>query len=715
MDIISKFPKPKRSSSCSELGSTEIVYDIMSSDDENDKHKNGSESEGSIIYDIVSSGEENEEGKQDDKTHELPESPCLPPRAKDPIPIKKKPPKVWDLEALDTDRSVKFPLIIEVSEGMYSDNEKNSYYTEDQLLICSKPITSFVTCVTSKEQVFNIQIHPSYEIALVNMDSELNNKTNESVKNILAMRSAPNRIVSNSQFEIDGVTIGEGQILEMTEFVAPNDKCLRVQTLSGEDIKLPKNLKNTFSCSISGRSIILPLAIESCVFPQRVVLTDNTVIGRTRKMLCTILECFTKTAFLACRYKNDVQASLTSESVLVELPLNLGISFTIIGMPNDKEKVFKILEIYSKKKSVTIGKSNMPEIPALPALPSARRPLRSNSVTDLRHVNRPQSLQQIAKPQLPFSPQPQRVSNFFQRSKDYDRCRTPPPVTSKPNKALKIKLGKGDLLKELRKNTAENIANMKDIKSSEPGNEVLRKEMTELITENKILKERVDYLENSLSQKKREFIELENTLNEANSTIKDQNNTIIKMGIQQRTLPSIPGTGSAPNSPLMQGRELPNRLKLPLMSPPPLTTKPKIAQEDYYKNSRDLSPTKLRPPEEEPHYKSPRDIFEPKSTNFNFEIKLDTQTAEYLGQVLDRSNLGQYMNVFLEEGINTDVFTELNEQILEEELGVKNALHRKKLMKLAEKMKRNEDISHFFVDPQYMSGYRDEKIYEKLS
>ena len=686
----------KRSNSCSD-----IIYDVISDDEEVATNSISSVKERSsdslsgpdIIYDDVS---------HEDSVEYTPYSifekeslnlgnspPVLLPKLRPIIPV----PRIMYLSELEKD---KLPIVIEVVEGICDEDDKKSIYTEDKLVVLSRANTTFVTCVNMKEQMFNIPIIPNYHIAIMSSNTNLDSKRNETVKSILEMKEFPNQIIANNNIEFEGLSVMEGQILEVSEKLERNAKYLRVQTLSGEELELPKSLKHTFSCSINSDCTPLPLAIELCVFPQRVVLIDKTCKGRTRKMLCTILDSYTDTFFKVCEYKGDLQSSFRPQDAIFQIPIDIGITFKIIERLTTGLSPFHKPAPEQRLKSV----SRVLEPVKLPPL-KATKPHRSMSFSNLgSKVITPKEIEK-----------PLRLGSFrINKSNEYERKSiTPPPVKNKPTKGQKGKFDKKSMIHELRNISLEKVTNFEDtgpsvatatkeIKNNKTPKEMkdnktpkemkdnkTTKEMKdnkttkgksnqELAEENKQLKETITSLDVSLSRKERLIIELEvklnlleNALAEANSALAMEIKRNKHIELRERSLPAVPdlGQGSTPTSPMAPSAQF------PLKTPPVMTAKPRL-----YSKQKD-------------------------NTEQQEGIDEEKHTMHYMGTVLDRINLSQYKDTFFEYGINTEIFQELDEEVFENELGVKAVLHRKKLLRLAVRMKNNEDISHFFVDPQY--------------
>ena len=707
--------KHKRSSSCSEISDdNDIIYDFMSSgegSDEDTHRKNA----GNIT---------NEWFKEETALKRLAtSSPLLPPKTRpfNPgvgVPSKNNKLRTFNLFSLSLDKTVQFPIIVEVVEGVFGQDDKNTFAREEKLLICSKVMTNFVTCVGNNNS-YNIPICSQYEVALVNLNAELNEKINENVKSILGMVNLPNRIAANSNFNLNGISVVQNQILEITEVGRrnPNAKFLSVQTLSGEDIELPRNMKATFSCSISARSLPLTIAIESCIFPQTVILTDKTRAGKVKKQLCTLIDCFSKKVFLACRYQGNVNWSLRGLESLVELPLDLALTFIIIGKPEDSHLISSQLEQFSNK-GFKIIEDNKPN--QAPSPTPLTEKTRCNSLSDLSTYGCKGSSYQISpRKEKPSTPQPEKAKHFFQKyTKDYpysnSKSKSPPPVKPK-NKPKQTNYDKKAVKKDLHVPNLENPPKLKDnspVKGHETRQWLDKKEKpaemlgssvnSQLMEENKLLREKIKDLDNFLSEKEIIINELdykvgllEAALAEANATIIQHESPAMKSGLSKRSLPPVP----APASPIGLKIEFPNTQKPVIHSPPPLQTKPKL-------------------PRKEPHYISMKELTRepPKETESEYsDTVTNTRTAYYLASILEKVNFGQYKAIFLQEGINTEILADLDESILENDLGIKTALHRKKLIKLAEKLKNNEDISCFYVDPIYMSGPKRTKIYEKIN
>ena len=698
----------KRSSSCSENSEEDdIIYDIMSSgeDEGEDKPK---KNVGSII----------KKWPNKDKTYEPMEgsSPVLPPRMR-PLKSDNKnnsPFRTFNLFSLSLDKTLQLPVIVEVIDGVCGKDAKNTFAQKEEVLICSKVMTNYVTCVKA-EDTCNISISTQYEVTLVNLDTELNKKTKETVKGILGMVKLPNRIIANSQFQINGVKVTENQILEINEGRRdPNAKYLSVQTLSGEDIELSWNMKVTFSCSLSAHSIPLTIAIESCIFPQTVILIEKTN-KFIKKELCTLIDCFSKKMFLACHYEGDVKTSLRGEETLVELPLDLPLTFRVIRKPEDSHLVFKKLELQSQK-GFKITDNNLPQKKSSTVPVLLTKQMRSNSTSDLtNYVCKKMYEQRPLIAEKPSTPQPEKTKHFFSKSnRDYsifERTKSPPLVKPKTNKTNSDK-------KEVKRDsycTPENLLKLKNKppiiqgldKKAKPIESVSSPANSQLMEENKQFKEKIKRLENLLSEK--DIINneldykvklLEVALAEANAINIEHETSKTKSLLSKRILPPLPGGGrSAPTSPIRL-IDFPNTQSPVTHNPIPLTTKPKL------------------PTNKDPHYKSSKDNPREPPTQIESQYSdtvLNTTTTHYLASILEKVNFGQYKNIFLREGINTEILAELDEKILEDDLGIKTALHRRKLIKLAEKLKNKEDISSFYVDPQYTYGTGKNVLYEKIN
>ena len=583
----------------------------------------------------------------------------------------------------------KLPVVIEVIEGICDEDDRNSIFSEDKLVVLSRANSGFVTCINTKEQVFNIPIILSYQIALMSSDTKLKGKQKETIKSILDMKDIPSQIIANTDFEIDGVSMVEGQILEVSEKQERNPKYLRILTLSGEEVELPRSLKNTFSCSISSDNMPLPLAIESCVFPQQVVLTDKSCNGRTRKMLCTILDSFTDTFFKVCQYKGDLASSFKSDNPIQQIPIDIGITFKIINKPSQRPPPSNKPDLDQRQLKTTARVMGPEKVPP----PTPMKPRRSSSFSSLSNTKVRVS-KEIGNPQKNGSLRRQKTSGHERN------CMTPPLVKEKPFKPPKGKIDKKAMTYELRNISLENVTNFEDIgpskvtatKENKNSKTPKGKGNNELAEENKQLKETISSLESSLSEKEREVIELklkldllENALSEANTSLSMEMKRNIQLEMRERSLPPIPGQGSTPTTPASPVAQFPAK---PSPPPPSMTAKPKLD----LKQKSNVVYIGLEEPEEEKH------------------------TMHYLGTVLDKMNLSQYKETFFEHGINMEIFLELDEEVLQNELGVKAVLHRKKLMRLAVRMKNNEDISHFFVDPQYthVTAKKKKKNYEYM-
>ena len=705
--------KYKRSSSCSEISDdNDIIYDTMSGDEyDEEKPKK-------CVKNIVkewSNGVSTLEQREEDT------SPLIPPRIKPFQSIemnRNNSHRSFNLFSLSLDKSVQLPIIVNVIEGVFGRDNRDTFDQEDELLICSKVMTNYVTCVKG-EDMFNIPINSRYDVALVNLDFELNRKTNETVKAILGMAKLPNRVLANSSFEINGIRVAQNQILEINGEGKPdpNAKYLRVQTLSGEDIEIPKSLKATFSCSISTRSLPLTIAIESCIFPQMVILIDKTNPGHFKKELCSLIECFSKKAYLACHYKGDVRSSLCGEDSLLELPFDIPLTFRIIGRPEDSHMISKRLELFSNK-GFKIADDSFQKTTSTTPSPE---PKRCNSVTDLRRIGCKQTYQILPTFGKPSTPEPEKSKHFFSKSnKEYSLFERntkspPPPPKPKGYKVKQVNSEKKQGKKDVRYPTPENIPKPKDFqikkgleKKEKPTETRSSSPNYELIEENKRLREKLNSLENSLSEKDIMNNEIEHKLGllevalaEANANIIRQEAAIKTYEFSHRTLPPLPGAGkSPPTSPADSLRAELTHAQKPMNSNPlPLTTKPKF-------------------PPKDPHYKSPRDYPReiPKVTESEYsDTVLNTSSVQYLATVLDKVNFGQYKGIFLQEGINIEMLAELDNRVLEKDLGIKTELHRMKLIKIAKKLKNKEDISNFYVDPDYIYGTTRVKLYEKIN
>ena len=664
----------KRSNSC-----TDIIYDVMSDDEDVGSNSIDVVTERStdslseamdddIIYDDVSQDPPYPIFQKDSLNLENSRTvpPALLPKIRPALP------RVLSLTDLDKN---KLPVVIEVIEGICDEDDKKSIYTEDKLVVLSRGNTCFVTCINTKEQMFNIPIIPNYQIALMSSDTKLNSKLKETVKSILEMKDTPNQIIANTDFEIEGVCVVEGQILEVSAKLERNAKYLRVQTLSGEDIELPKSLKNTFSCSISSDNTPLPLAIESCVFPQQVVLTDTTCKGRTRKMLCTILDSFTDTFFKVCAYTGDIQSSFKAENAIFQMPIDFGITFKIIERVTKGVPQFHIPDL-DQRQLRTVSRVIAPvKVPP----PTCKKPQRSMSFSNL--TSKVRNSKEIEKPRNPGSPR-------LQKSCENERnCLTPPLVKNKPAKATKGKFDKKSMIYELRNISLERVANFEDTGPSKVTKETKSnktpkgKVNQDLAEENKNLKERISSLETSLSQRERDTVELQHKLDLLETALAEANTTLAmeikrnkQIEMRERSLPAIPNQVQRSTPPVSPTAQFPekSRSRSQPKPKPVLTAKPKLGSKHKINTEQEHEGT-----DEDKH------------------------TMHYLGTVLDKINLSQYKETFFEQGINTEIFVELDEEVLENELGVKAVLHRKKLLKLALRIKNNEDISHFFVDAQY--------------
>ena len=74
---------------------------------------------------------------------------------------------------------------------------------------------------------------------------------------------------------------------------------------------------------------------------------------------------------------------------------------------------------------------------------------------------------------------------------------------------------------------------------------------------------------------------------------------------------------------------------------------------------------------------------------------LDDYSVQDVKGLLVSLNLSQYIDKFVEEGVNGEILSVLDSSILDKDLGVKSGLHQKKILKIIEKLNSHQDISHY--------------------
>ena len=152
----------------------------------------------------------------------------------------------------------------------------------------------------------------------------------------------------------------------------------------------------------------------------------------------------------------------------------------------------------------------------------------------------------------------------------------------------------------------------------------------------------------------------------------EQKERYIKELLAERDLPPLPQTGQ------QQRRDFPKD------------------NPEYYASSSENS---LYTQVDENKYSEPRAIslrVSVKSDKSIFtEKKLDDYTVQEVRELLDSLNLSQYTDRFVEEGVNGEILSVLDGPILENDLGVVSGLHKKKILKIIEKLNSQQDISHY--------------------
>ena len=714
----------KRSTSFSEIQESDIIYDIIDSGDESDNQQLA-----------------RTESVPNLRRVNLPPKPLAKPLLKPPpnskhslLQVLGSQNKDFDISELVNESIVKLPVVVEIVVGNYGGEENSTFGCGEKYLLCYKTDTCYVSCANSEGHTFDIPVTSRYEVALVNFENEFTNKKKVTAENIIEMPHQPSRIVANCPFQINNIKIEKSQILEVvrTGYMSADRKNLKVHTLSGEEIIIPKTLKQTFSCSIKTKNESLPIAIENCLFPQRVILTDTVSSQVIRKQMCTLVKCMVKKTFLARLY-TDEYSSIPTEDSLIEIPVNMKLTVKIVGKPKDTSVIHEILKSQSRKSPNEIKAKALGKLPARPPKPltRCRSEVRINRATT--------QLDLQSETNEPSTPQPEKKEFFHPPEKktlsppSVKKTLSPPSVKKPLNSpSVKKSLNSPSVKKPLSPPSIKKPLNPPFEKkpmmpfsisktklasrssfcdavlgADSKAPEIKKKQLAKLESEIKSLEEVNTNLKTELAEEKKRsaslvvrIASLEKSLEEANSTISSNDTSIRNLLLAKRTLPSLPNNpGSAPTSPLLQHKA--------------------EFSSEYSTNRMNLANPPAKPSKilAQSHYQQPRDLLKSPTVESG-EFMKGTQTVEDMKTILHRINLSQYENQFIKEGINMEILGSLNEDILEKNLKIKNVLHRKKLLKLAEKVRNKEDISNFYVDPQILIGAakknENEKLYQAL-
>ena len=215
---------------------------------------------------------------------------------------------------------------------------------------------------------------------------------------------------------------------------------------------------------------------------------------------------------------------------------------------------------------------------------------------------------------------------------------------------------------------------------------------------------RGDYnkVKNYLSEEKKRNAELERMAQKLDDIIRglnlkcEQKDQYIKDLLAERDLPPLPQTGQQ------------QRMNIPIPDDNP----------EYYASTSSLlsqaDSDRYSAPRYSPQAKSPGDL-----SPFKFsDKKLDDYTVSDVKELLDSLNLTQYTERFIEEGINGEILFLLDESILEKDLGVNSGLHKKKILKIIDKLKSQQDISHYMsmesFAPAITARITNERLYQEL-
>ncbi|KAI6656416.1 hypothetical protein LOD99_1212 [Oopsacas minuta] len=112
-------------------------------------------------------------------------------------------------------------------------------------------------------------------------------------------------------------------------------------------------------------------------------------------------------------------------------------------------------------------------------------------------------------------------------------------------------------------------------------------------------------------------------------------------------------------------------------------------------------------------YSEPKTILQQSE---NKPIKqLDDYSVQDVKELLNSLNLSQYTNKFVEEGVNGEILSVLDSSILENDLGITSGLHKKKILKIVEKLIHQQDISHYMcLDSFRVPPAASEDVYQEL-
>lgn len=97
--------------------------------------------------------------------------------------------------------------------------------------------------------------------------------------------------------------------------------------------------------------------------------------------------------------------------------------------------------------------------------------------------------------------------------------------------------------------------------------------------------------------------------------------------------------------------------------------------------------------------------------------KVEEYTVQDVKELLENLKMSQYVDKFMEEGVNGEILSVLDESILENDLGITSGLHKKKILKVIDRLTSRQDISHYMPMEEVMSLVKvkkPEKVYQQL-
>ena len=208
---------------------------------------------------------------------------------------------------------------------------------------------------------------------------------------------------------------------------------------------------------------------------------------------------------------------------------------------------------------------------------------------------------------------------------------------------------------------------------------------------------RVEYnkLKKDLIEERKRNAELERMAQKLDDIIRGMNekcekkDRYIKELLAERDLPPLPQTGQQ------------QRVNIPDDDPEYYASTPGQADPDRYSNARSVT----------------KQVSVKSDTDKLSEKRLEEYTVQEVKGLLDSLNLSQYTDKFVEEGVNGEILSVLDGPILENDLGIMSGLHKKKILKIIEKLNLQQDISHYMslesvklIKPQITN----DRLYQEL-